>query len=63
MDRFNQGISRRKALALGASAAAASTFGFDLGALAQAANSVIKRPIPHSGEQLPIVGIGAALRF
>lgn len=53
-------LSRRQALGLGAVAGLAGLTGFDWRAFAQAANSVIKRPIPHGGEMLPVVGIGTA---
>ncbi|MGE3247942.1 MAG: aldo/keto reductase, partial [Beijerinckiaceae bacterium] len=54
------GISRRQTLALGLGAAAALTAA-DWEALAQAAaQPLIQRPIPHSGEMLPVVGIGTA---
>ncbi len=52
-------ISRRNALALGASAAAGAL----LPAWAQAASNVLRRPIPASGEMLPVIGIGTALIF
>ncbi len=60
MERSGLLLSRREAMALGASAAAAGAFGFDLVALAQASKGLMKRPIPHSGELLPVVGIGTA---
>lgn len=53
-------ISRREALALGGAAGAAALLAPDLQALAQAAKDVAKRPIPHSGEMLPVIGIGTA---
>lgn len=60
IDRY--GISRREALALsGATFFAASTPNF--AALAQAAGAVMRRPIPVSGETLPVIGIGTALIF
>jgi len=54
-------IKRRRVLAAGA---AAATLG-PLARFAQAAaeQPVMTRPIPHSGEPLPIVGIGTAIIF
>ena len=54
-------IKRRRVLAAGAAAAALSP----LARLARAAaeQPVMTRPIPHSGEPLPIVGIGTAIIF
>jgi diketogulonate reductase-like aldo/keto reductase len=60
MSETDNSVTRRQALVLGAGAAVAGTFGFDLAALAQASRGVMKRPIPHSGEMIPIVGIGTA---
>ncbi len=67
MTDANSGLNRRDALALGLGAAGATglaataaTFGFDMQALAQASKELQKRPIPHSGEMLPVVGIGTA---
>lgn len=50
--------SRRQTLTLGAGLTAAM---FAPPALAQAA--MIKKPIPHSGEMLPVVGLGTANNF
>jgi aryl-alcohol dehydrogenase-like predicted oxidoreductase len=56
-------ISRRRVLAAGAIATTGALLARFPG-LAQAAESpVITRPIPHSGEQLPIIGIGTAIIF
>jgi aryl-alcohol dehydrogenase-like predicted oxidoreductase len=54
-------IKRRRVLAAGAAAAALSP----LARLARAAaeQPVMTRPIPHSGEPLPIIGIGTAIVF
>lgn len=61
MNDYEPKLSRRQALVLGGAAAGLAGFaGLDFRAFAQTANSVIKRPIPHSGEMLPIVGIGTA---
>ena len=55
--------SRRRAIVAGAAAALGSTLpGFSFAAAA--ANEPLKtRPIPHGGEQLPIIGIGTAVIF
>lgn len=53
--------TRRQALAIG-TAATAATLLPELKALAQA-GGILKRPIPSSGEMLPVVGIGTALIF
>jgi aryl-alcohol dehydrogenase-like predicted oxidoreductase len=50
--------SRRQALALGAGLAAAA-----VAPQAIAQSALIKRPIPHSGEILPVVGLGTANNF
>lgn len=60
MSMMNDGVTRRNALALGTAAAVSTGLGANWPALAQAAAAVIKRPIPHTGEALPIVGIGTA---
>ena len=55
-------LSRRQFLAIGAGLGA----GFVTGALplpALAADPLLTRPIPHSGEPLPVVGIGTAIVF
>ncbi|HYH41283.1 MAG TPA: aldo/keto reductase, partial [Burkholderiales bacterium] len=61
---FTKNLTRRRVLAAGAAAAA----GGALGPLARLANAaaeapVMTRPIPRTGEPLPIVGIGTALIF
>ncbi len=55
-------ISRREALGFAASTAASAVLPA-LPAWAQAAANVLKRPIPVSGEMLPVIGIGTALIF
>ena len=52
---------RRRVLAAGA-ALAATLPNFPRAALA-AGTPIVTRPIPHSGEQLPIIGIGTAIIF
>lgn len=59
MDNFGRKLTRRHTLALGG-AAAAATLAFDWRAFAQLASSVERRVIPHSGEMLPVVGVGTA---
>ena len=55
--------SRRRVLVAGATAALAAALP-KLGYAASAADEPVKtRPIPHSGEQLPIIGIGTAVIF
>lgn len=55
--------SRRRAIVAGAAAALGSTLpGFSFNATA-AEEPLRTRPIPHSGEQLPIIGIGTAVIF
>jgi aryl-alcohol dehydrogenase-like predicted oxidoreductase len=57
------GVSRRRALALGAAAAASTLLPRAL--LAQSATSelVATRPIPSTGEPLPVIGLGTAIIF
>jgi aryl-alcohol dehydrogenase-like predicted oxidoreductase len=55
-----QGSSRRSVLAAGL---ALSSSWLTRRVDAQAGESLITRPIPHSGEQLPIVGLGTAVSF
>ena len=50
--------SRRQTLQLGAGVMATA-----LAPAARAQGAVIKRPIPHSGEMLPVVGLGTARGF
>jgi aryl-alcohol dehydrogenase-like predicted oxidoreductase len=52
--------TRRAVLASGL---AASALAMTTGALAQSDKPVVTRPIPHSGEQLPVVGLGTAVSF
>ncbi len=59
MDNFGRKLTRRHTLALGGGAAVA-TLAFDWSAFAQLASSVERRVIPHSGEMLPVVGVGTA---
>ena len=54
------GLSRRHVIAFGAGAAAAAVAP---GAPAQANAPILARPIPHSGEMLPVVGVGTARVF
>jgi aryl-alcohol dehydrogenase-like predicted oxidoreductase len=53
-------LSRRAMLEAGLAASAAWLAG---GAAAQTQLPLITRPIPHSGEQLPVVGLGTAVSF
>jgi aryl-alcohol dehydrogenase-like predicted oxidoreductase len=55
-------ISRRRMLVAGAATVLGSVLARPSSAAA-AGESVKTRPIPHSGEQLPIVGIGTAIIF
>src|SRR5262245_30023707 len=52
--------SRRDVLTLGIAIVAAAMI---RPALSQADKSLVRRPIPHSGEQLPVVGLGTAVSF
>ena len=54
------GSSRRLVLAAGVAVSASWLVGRSQ---AQIPESVMTRPIPHSGEQLPIVGLGTAVSF
>jgi aryl-alcohol dehydrogenase-like predicted oxidoreductase len=54
------GSSRRSVLAAGLAVSASWLVGR---AQSQTPESVMTRPIPHSGEQLPIVGLGTAVSF
>jgi Aldo/keto reductase family len=54
------GLSRRSVLATGLAVSASWLVGRSQ---AQTPESVMTRPIPHSGEQLPIVGLGTAVSF
>jgi aryl-alcohol dehydrogenase-like predicted oxidoreductase len=53
-------FSRRNVLRLGASLSAAVVA---RDALAQTAAPMLKRPIPHSGETMPVIGLGTANNF
>jgi aryl-alcohol dehydrogenase-like predicted oxidoreductase len=53
-------LSRRAMLEAGLAASATWLAG---GATAQTQLPLITRPIPHSGEQLPVVGLGTAVSF
>jgi len=60
-ERSFSGIpSRRHVLTLGFAASAAAMI---RAALGQADKSLVTRPIPHSGEQLPVIGLGTAVAF
>lgn len=59
-DRRRPLLSRRQALALGAGLGIASTL--PRAVLAQSA-PLLRRPIPRSGELLPVVGLGTAVIF
>ncbi len=54
-------LSRREVIAMAASAAAAATI--DPRALLAQGKSVITRPIPSSGERIPVVGLGSSATF
>jgi hypothetical protein len=54
------GWSRRSVLAAGLVVSASWLVGRSQ---AQTPESVMTRPIPHSGEQLPVVGLGTAVSF
>jgi aryl-alcohol dehydrogenase-like predicted oxidoreductase len=54
------GWSRRSVLAAGLAVSSSWLVGRSQ---AQNAESVMTRPIPHSGEELPIVGLGTAMSF
>src|SRR5689334_22210415 len=53
-------LTRRDVLQLGAGLSAAMVVG---DALAQVTAPMLKRPIPHSGEMIPVVGLGTANNF
>ena len=57
------GLSRRRMLAAGAGAALAAMLARFPHAARAAEEPLKTRPIPHSGEQLPIVGIGTAVVY
>jgi aryl-alcohol dehydrogenase-like predicted oxidoreductase len=58
--RADPHLSRRESLMMGAGALA---FGLFSSTSSVAAVDMIFRPIPHSGEKLPVVGVGTALNF
>jgi len=61
-ERFDwNGFSRRQFMA--GAAGAGLVAGLPASVLAQAAGPIQKRKIPHSGEELPVVGIGTAIIF
>jgi aryl-alcohol dehydrogenase-like predicted oxidoreductase len=55
-------LSRRKCLALTANTCAAIAFG-PRQLFAQAADTAMTRPIPSSGERIPIIGLGSSATF
>ncbi len=55
-------LTRREMLKLSAGAGAALTFG-RLPAFAQDTSTILKRPIPSSGEMIPVVGLGTSRTF
>jgi len=54
-------FSRRDVLRLGATTAAGLALG--LPSLLQAQNALLTKPIPSSGERIPLIGIGTARRY
>jgi len=60
---FDRVRSRRAVLASGLALSAASLAARALAQPAQAQGAPITRAIPHSGEQLPVVGLGTAVAF
>ncbi|MGO8916456.1 MAG: aldo/keto reductase [Stellaceae bacterium] len=64
-DRPDAALSRRRVLAFGAGLGAAPWLpGWNRRASAQAGSaSLLTRPIPHSGEALPVVGLGTVNAF
>ena len=63
LSKFNVPLSRRRALALGAVAAASTLLPRMLSAQAPTSQLVATRPIPRTGEALPIIGLGTAIIF
>lgn len=61
MQSDSRNFSRRDVLRLGATTAAGLALG--LPSLLQAQGTVITKPIPSSGERIPLVGIGTARRY
>jgi aryl-alcohol dehydrogenase-like predicted oxidoreductase len=62
-DFLGSNPSRRRLLGGGAGAAAAALLGRIGPALAQAEAAVATRPIPQSGEMIPVIGLGTANDF
>jgi aryl-alcohol dehydrogenase-like predicted oxidoreductase len=56
-------LSRRRVLAAGAGATVATALARLSSASFAADDAVITRPIPHSGERIPVVGIGTAVVY
>lgn len=56
-------LTRRQALAGAAAAGTIASLPFSWQALAQTAGAVLRRPVPASGEMLPVIGIGTAIIF
>lgn len=61
MKRIRSNITRREAIKVGVGISAGLAFG-GLPAFAQSAE-LIRRPIPSSGEEIPVIGIGTARRY
>jgi aryl-alcohol dehydrogenase-like predicted oxidoreductase len=59
----NEVPSRRELLRSATVLAAASTMGWSSSALAQSDSAVATKAIPHSGERLPVIGLGTANEF
>jgi aryl-alcohol dehydrogenase-like predicted oxidoreductase len=55
--------SRRDVMQYTAAVAALSAFGPSGAALAQSGSPVATKPIPHTGEQIPVIGLGTANEF
>jgi aryl-alcohol dehydrogenase-like predicted oxidoreductase len=53
-------LSRRDAIAIGLAAASGGSMG---GALAAAPAALLTRPVPRSGERLPVIGVGTSEAF
>ncbi|MGZ8157030.1 MAG: aldo/keto reductase [Burkholderiales bacterium] len=56
-------VVRRRVLAAGAGTALATALGRFSGLADAADGALMMRPIPHSGERIPVVGIGTAVIF
>src|SRR5690606_17710832 len=56
-------ITRRKVLEVTAQAGAALTLAPRLGLAQQAGGELITRPIPATGEEVPIIGLGSSATF